>query len=293
VDRRQEFHAEGRLEAFHELDDAIEASAGLRIPGEDRHRVLDRSGHELELLVGCIAAIGVSADEVPLDVLQDVPQILGVGPVGRLLVAKTEPLAGLLREVQELVDLQERDEGVHQTCEVAVHEADQDRTPGRHLRDHGRLGHESGHRRPRGLEHEHMDLLQGCEGAFDPGPDIGPVESTEATAERRDRYRADLQALDLNDERCQTRLDVLHSTLSPPVALGREVHDVAWIYEPAGLDDQHPPRLDLLALAGLFIGAKVIGKCAAELGRDPPSHEAHAVDGVDERLGISLEDIAV
>ena len=64
MDGGEELDAEGGLEAFDELGDAVEAGAGLGAGGEELLGFGDGSREERELLVRGVAAVGVACDEV-------------------------------------------------------------------------------------------------------------------------------------------------------------------------------------------------------------------------------------
>ncbi len=56
-----------------------------------------------------IPAIGVTCNQIPLDSLQDMSKVLGVGPVGASYVPQPQSLASFLHEIHQLVNLEKRD----------------------------------------------------------------------------------------------------------------------------------------------------------------------------------------
>ena len=129
----EKLEAERRLEPFDELRDAFEPSHGHGVIRQKRLGVVDRTGHEVERLVGRVAAVAIPRDEVPLHRRQDVPEIFRVRAVRALHVVQAELFSGLLREVHQLVNFEERHERIHEAGEVAIHQADEHGAPGGRL----------------------------------------------------------------------------------------------------------------------------------------------------------------
>jgi hypothetical protein len=127
---------------------------------------------------------------------------------------------------------------------------------------------------------------------FDARADRGPVQAAQAASERRNRDRHDAETTDVRDQSDKASVDVFDPAVAAPVTLRREVDHPAGGRELAGLDDQHPTRLHLVALARLLIDAEVLGVRALELGGDTSTHDADAVHGVHQRLGVGLQDVA-
>lgn len=87
VHRRQELHAVGGLETVDQIRHAVKPGPGLRKVCEQRLRVLDGPGNELDVLVRRVAAIGVARQIVTLDFGQNVAQVLRVGTIPIAVVA--------------------------------------------------------------------------------------------------------------------------------------------------------------------------------------------------------------
>ncbi|MFO0007027.1 MAG: hypothetical protein ACK559_38520, partial [bacterium] len=120
-------------------------------------------------------AVAIARDEVPLDGHQHMPQVLRVWPVGGFGEAEAERLARLLREVHQLVDLQQGDEGVGHRGEVGVHQAQEHRASG------GHGGRVPGDRQPRrggvrvGLVDDRPHIGERGERLLDQRQDLGPA----------------------------------------------------------------------------------------------------------------------
>ena len=76
------------------------------------------------------------------------------------------------------------------------------------------------------------------------------------------------------------------------MALGREVDDEARCGQLVHLIHEHASGLHFVALACSFIGLEVLGPRVFELERDAPTHDADAVDRVDDSVGIVLQNVA-
>ena len=186
-------------------------------------------------------------------------------------MASAEPqrLARLLHEVHQLVHFEQRDERVEKPREIAVHQPTSAARPGviagtfraRSLR----LGAGS----LVGLEHDDPHVGERLQGPLDPRSDIGPVKPAETSAERRNSNRADTRASNLRHQRLEPGLDVLDPRLAPPVALGREVDDVARIGELPGLEHKHASGLDFVLAAGRRVGLEVLRPRSLELSAIP------------------------
>ena len=290
--RREQLEAEGRLEPVDEVRHPVEALPGLGRTAESLGGVLDGAGHQLQLLVGPVAAVAVSRYEVPLHRVEDVPQVLGVRPVVPLGVLEPQALARDVHEVHQLVDFQQGDEGVEQTVQVAVHQPDE-RCPARcHLRDLLALHHPLRRRRAPWLEDDDIQVVEAAQCLLDARAHVAPFEAAEAAAERRHRDRADVALADHHREVLEPGVDILDPAVAAPMPLGREVDDVARIGELPRLEHEHAAGLDLATRAGVGVDAEVLGERLLELKRDPAPHDADAVDRVDQGLGIFGKDVA-
>ena len=76
------------------------------------------------------------------------------------------------------------------------------------------------------------------------------------------------------------------------MALGREVDDEARQGELPRLKHEHAARLHGFTLAGGLVSLEVIGVDVLELQGDATPHHADAIDGVDQCVGLTLEDVA-
>src|SRR6266508_1273518 len=69
------------------------------------------------------------------------PQVFGVWAKGGLLIAQSETFAALLKEVEQLVQLQQGHDGIHDCREVPIRESDQRCLAHAHGRRLAALGH--------------------------------------------------------------------------------------------------------------------------------------------------------
>ena len=221
--------------------------------------------------------------------MQHVPQILGVRAIGGFGVFQAERLAGFLHEIHQLVDFEQRDERVHQSAEIAMHQHDQRRAPWAHVRHFARLGR---HRRAVRLEDDDMEIVDAAQRRFDARAHVGPIQPAEAAAERRDGDGADAAIADLFDQRLQAGVDILHPALAAPMPLGWEVDDELRIGQRPGLEHEHLARLHLLPRAGGLISLEVRRKVILELKRDAAAHDADAVDRIDQRFRVGPQDVS-
>mmetsp|Transcript_43971 Transcript_43971/g.77548 ORF Transcript_43971/g.77548 Transcript_43971/m.77548 type:complete len:329 (-) Transcript_43971:1069-2055(-) len=290
--RGQQLQAEGRLEAFHQPTHTVEALARARIGFQEGIGIVHRARHQRQRLVGCIAAVGIASHQVPFNGEQHMPQVLGIGPVGRLHVLQPQRLAGLLHKVHQLVHLQQRDGRVQQAADVAAHQLHQRRAARGHRGHLAAVLHHVRRRRALGFIDAHAHVGQFTQGRLDAGPNIAPLQPAQATAQRRNGHRPDATRANLAHQRRQARINVLDPALALPVPLGGKVDDEAGCGQLAHLVHEHAAGLHLFALAGRLIGLEVLGPGDLELQRDATAHDAHAVDGVDDRVGIVLQDVA-
>ncbi len=76
---------------------------------------------------------------------------------------------------------------------------------------------------------------------LDPRAYIGPLQTTQPTAERGDGNRPDVPRPDLLDQSDKASLEVFHPALASPVAFGREVDEVERVGQSASLENEPPP----------------------------------------------------
>jgi len=88
VDSGQQLEPERRLEALHQVRDALEAGASLGVLCQQPLGILRRTWHQLQFFVGRVATISVAGDEIAFDLAQDMAQILGVRSLRRLSIAQ-------------------------------------------------------------------------------------------------------------------------------------------------------------------------------------------------------------
>ncbi len=136
-----------------------------------------------------------------------------------------------------------------------------------------------------------MQVVEPVESIDDAWAYLCPVQSTQAATKRRDGDRVDTALPNLCSKRPQAGVDVLDPALVPPMALGWEIDNEPRICERSGLIDKHPARLHLLVSACCFVGPEVAGKRPFELEGKSLPHDADAVDRVDQRFGIGLQNI--
>ena len=65
--RRQQLETEGRLETFDEIRHSLEARLGFWMSVKEGASLIDGAGDEVELLVGCIASVGIPRDQMSFD----------------------------------------------------------------------------------------------------------------------------------------------------------------------------------------------------------------------------------
>src|SRR5215471_16496672 len=142
------------------------------------------------------------------------------------------------------------------------------------------------------FEDDNLYVFKPAQRCLNPRTHITPIESAEAAAERRERNRSDPSSPYFIRERLETCLYVLHAAFAAPVPLGRKVDDIFRVRDVAGLEHKHPAGLDLPPLAGGFVGFEVLRVGILELERDATTHDADAIDCVDERFRVRQQDIA-
>ena len=77
------------------------------------------------------------------------------------------------------------------------------------------------------------------------------------------------------------------------MSLGWKVDDEIRSSDPPVVVHQHLARYDFLGTTGVFIEFVVRRECLLELQCNSFAHKADAVDRVDQRLGIGLQNIAL
>ncbi len=88
------------------------------------------------------------------------------------------------------------------------------------------------------------------------------------------------------------RISSIRESVSP-VPLGREVDDVPRFDELAIVEGEHASWHDLMRPARRFISLEVRRKSLLELKCQAFSHNANAVHGVHQRLGVGFQDVAM
>ena len=74
--------------------------------------------------------------------------------------------------------------------------------------------------------------------------------------------------------------------------LGREIDDVFRVRQSARLVHEHLPWLHLMALARSLVRFEVVWKFLLEPKGEAATHDADAVDRVDDGFRVRLEDVA-
>lgn len=284
VHRAEKLHAEGRLEAFDEGRDPIEALKRFGPLGQKGPRFVDRAGQQRDGRLGAVLAVAEAARVVALDVTEGLAEVVGVGAVVVRGVLEAEALSGELEEVGELLHFDERQLIVIPGLDVSTHQG-----------EHG--GASLCHRGPLasiddllcggclgGLEQNHPHLGRGREGLDDERTHLRPVEPAVAASEGRHRDRRDAESLHLLDEVAQTVAHVLDLRGLAPMPLRWEVDDEAGRREP--LDNVHPPGLNFARSARSLIRCEIVWKCLLELEREALAHHTLGVDGVHHGLDV-------
>ena len=94
-------------------------------------------------------------------------------------------------------------------------------------------------------------------------------------------------------QRLQAGVDILHPALAAPMPLGREVDDELRIAQQVPVSNTNIlPGCTSSACAGGFIRLEVRRESVLELKRDAAAHDADAIDRIDERFRVRLEDVA-
>jgi len=290
VHRREQLHAVRRLEPFDEAGDLFQSGARSGLGVEQCIRFLGGALAERDRFVGGSFPV-VAADVVAFERFEDLVQVVGVGAVDVLADVEAQRLSGLLEQVGQLLDLQQRD-GIRQR-RVAIDRGQEQRPRGRQRwafgSDDAML---TGRRAARGVE-QHTHLGEALERLFDHGPDFGPRQAPGAAPQRRNGDGVDVVLADDAHEILEAGRDVGVARPAEPLPLGREVDDESRASQRAGWPDLHPPGTAVATLAGLFIRADHLRARLLELQCDALAHDPGAVDGVHERLGVGLQQIAL
>ena len=85
--------------------------------------------------------------------------------------------------------------------------------------------------------------------------------------------------------------DIADRAARAPVPLGGEVEDPAGRLEPGG-EDEDAAGPDAALCAGVAVGEEGGGVAPLELQGEAAAHDADAVDGIDDGLGLLGEDVA-
>src|SRR5260221_3729183 len=145
----------------------------------------------------------------------------------------------------------------------------------------------------RRLEHDDIDVREVAQPPFDQWSYIVPVESSVATAERRDGDGADVLFTNGLLEILEARTDPFQSGLSAPVLLRREVDDPPWRSKDGrSFGDEHFSRAYLTEFAGGSVFAEVGGIRLLEHKGDALAHHTNGVDGVDHCFRMRVEQVA-
>ena len=258
---------------------------------KNRHCLPNSAGDKIQRLARLIHPIAVAQDEMPFYRVEDMAQVLPIGSIRCFLELQLEGFARNLHEVHQLVDLQQGDERVQQSVQVAVHQAHQRRPARGHLRD-DRATDRSLHIQPRpGFKDNHLQAVQAAQRFLDAGAHNAPVKAAEATAEGRHSHGANTMGTDHVDQILQPGFNGLDPAVAPPVALGGKVDDGAGIGEGAGFKDKHGAWFHLTPLASLGVGAEILRERLLELEGNAAPHHAHAIHRIDQGFGVFGKDV--
>src|SRR5208282_3404808 len=113
-----------------------------------------------------------------------------------------------------------------------------------------------------------------------PGLYVRPFESPETTPERGNGDRSDVLFSDNSNQVFQPGLNILNSSLTLPVALGRKVDDHLRVRKGVSVKNEHPTWLDFITAASGLVSSEVVGKRLLELQSYALTHHANCVDGI-------------
>jgi hypothetical protein len=148
-------------------------------------------------------------------------------------------------------------------------------------------------RRPFRGEHDDPHSRHPIGGRLDQGSDVTPRQAAVAAAECGDRNRSDPVLRNHLDESVEADAYVVQPGRAAPMLLGRKVDHVPVLAQNAPVEREHVSQLHLVATAGGPVGAVVVGERTLELEGDSLAHHADGVHGVDERLHVGGQQIAV
>src|SRR5215204_6369994 len=109
----QQFKPERSFKTSDEVRDTSKSLARLSVALEISLSILNRTRHELKLLLGIISAVRIAGCEMSLNASKDIAEVLGIRAIRALDIAELERLPSFLHEVHQLVHLKKRHEWVH------------------------------------------------------------------------------------------------------------------------------------------------------------------------------------
>ncbi len=144
----------------------------------------------------------------------------------------------------------------------------------------------------RGLKNQNVDVKpsQRC---LDLDANVSPGKLAVARSKRGDGHGLDLVLDQELPEILQALGDPFHARVAPPVLFGGEVDDPAGTVQFVRLCNEHLASPDFARLASRCVQAKVVLEPLFEHQRDALAHDADGVDRVDQRLGVSLQEVAL
>ena len=291
MDGGEQFKTKRRLKPGDEFSHPVKTPAGEGGTVKDRPCLLNGAGGKSQGLAWLVHPIAVAQEEMPFYRVEDMAQVLRIRSIGCFLEGQLEGFARNLQEVHELVDLQQRDERVQQTAQVAVHQAHQRRPAWGHLRNDRATDRLLRIRRGPGFEDNHVQAVQAAQCLRNAGAYNVPVQAAEATAKGWHGHGANATGPNHMDQILQPRFNGLNPAVSPPVALGGKVDDGAGMGEGAGLEDKHGAEPHLTPLASLGVGAEILRKRPLELEGNAAPHHTDAIHCVDKGFGVFGQDV--
>lgn len=143
-----------------------------------------------------------------------------------------------------------------------------------------------------GLVDDHLQVRDSLQRQLDTREHLRPNQSPQPAAQGRDGDGADVTPLDFVGEGEQSGIDVLHPAFPLPMPLCGKIDDESRRGKLPGFKHEHLSRLNFLTLTGTRVRLEVFGKYIFELQRNAPTHDADAVDRVDQCFHIFTKDIA-
>lgn len=131
-----------------------------------------------------------------------------------------------------------------------------------------------------------------AEGFHQSGVHVLPTQAAVADTQGRYRYRGNMTFVHHPNEIGQARIDVGQLRGCAPVLFGWKVDDVLGAVELACLGDEHRSDGDMALFASLLVGGKGVRIAGLEFQRDSFTHDADAVDSVDQRLRVGQQQVA-